>query len=67
MTHRQTEHELRALARQLVQDAGAKAAARTLGISRIAVLGMASGGPTRAGTFALVRERLADEERELAG
>lgn len=55
-----TEKQIRALAREKLRALRTpRKAARELGISREALTSLASGAQTRAGTFALIREKLA--------
>lgn len=53
-----TDKDIRQLARNLIEEVGAKNAAEGLGITRVTLLGLAAGNPCRSGTFALVRQQL---------
>lgn len=54
---RLSDDEIRQRATELLHSVGVNTAAKTLGIGRMTVLGLASGAPVMPATFALIRER----------
>ena len=58
---------LRARVERLARDRGVPTAARELGLSRTAVLGVIAGLPVRSGTLAQIRERLTLARAEKGG